>query len=156
LSRRFVDIFVVLYSGHKRQATNFNLKATAGIQLWFSHFYLPINAMASQNGAADPIHAFMQHLTRSGPNDHINNADDGGSIEDHDSQGDRSGDDESGDMPEEGIDQGLDRVGSFIPARPVAVICQQLKQRKNLSPESEAELDVFAASDSINSAFRTL
>jgi len=113
--------------------------------------------MASQHDAADPIHAFMQHLTRSGPNNHINNADDGGSIEDHDSQGgDRSSDDEGGDMPEEGIDQGLDHVGSFIPVRPVAVICQQLKQHKNLSPESEAELDIFAASDLINSAFCTL
>jgi hypothetical protein len=154
LSCQFVDLFVVLYSGHKRQATKFNLKTITGIQLWVSHFYLPINAMASQSGAADPIHAFMQRLTRSGPNDHINNADDGGSVEDHDSQGgDRSGDE--GDMPEENIDQDLDRVGSFIPARPVAVICQQLKQCKNLSPESEAELNVFGASDLVNSAFCT-
>jgi hypothetical protein len=85
LSCQFVDLFVDLYSGHKQQATKFNLKAITGIQLWVSHFYLPVNTMASQSGAADPIHAFMQHLTRSGLNDHINIADDGGSIEDHDS-----------------------------------------------------------------------
>ena len=59
--------------------------------------------------------------------------DDGGSIEDNDSQGgDGNGDDEGGDMPEEGLDQGLDCRGSFIQVRPVAVICQQLKQCKNL------------------------
>jgi hypothetical protein len=58
-------------------------------------------------------------------------------------------------MPEEAIDQDLDCIGSFIPARPIVVICQQLKQHKNISPESEAELDVFRASDLVNSAFCT-
>jgi hypothetical protein len=116
---RFEKYFAVLYSGHKPQATNSDLKAIVCVQPWFNHFYLPSHTMAFQSSANDPIHAFMQRLSRSGPNNHVNDTDDTGSImEDNDSQlGDRSGDEGGGGMPEEAIDLELDSVGSSITAR---------------------------------------
>ena len=68
--------------------------------------------------------------------------------------GDRS-DDEDGiappRAPEEAIDPELTNrvIGHSMPSRSIAAVCQQLKQRKNLSPESAAELDVFAVSSSV-------
>jgi hypothetical protein len=110
--------------------------------------------MASENSAIDPSAAFLQDLLRHGPNDDfVENA--AGGITDNDSQlGDRS-DDEDGvappRAPEEAIDPELTNrvIGHSMPSRSIAAVCQQLKQRKNLSPESAAELDVFAVSSSV-------
>ena len=110
--------------------------------------------MASENGAIDPSAAFLQDLLRRGPNDDfVENAT--GGITDNDSQlGDRSNDEDGiapPRAPEEAIDPELTNrvIGHSMPSRSIAAVCQQLKQRKNLSPESAAELDVFAVSSSV-------
>ena len=100
----------------------------------------------------DPAEQFMQSLLTSGPNDSVLQAQSGVfSTSDHDSQvGDKSDDDDEDiDNVPGVIDPGLVGAGpvaSAVQARPVMETCHQLKLRKNVSPESEADLDVFAVS----------
>ena len=111
--------------------------------------------MASENSSIDPADAFMQNLVQSGPNDVPVGSATGGTGDDDSQLGYRS-DDES-DMalpqaPAQVIDSDLitgRAIGRPTSLQSFAVICRQLKQRKNLSPESAAELEVFSVSSSL-------
>ena len=111
--------------------------------------------MASENSSIDPADALMQSLIQSGPNDMSVGSTTGGTGDD-DSQLGYRGDDES-DMalpqaPGQVIDPDLiagRAIGRPTSLQSFAVICHQLKQRKNLSPESAAELEVFSVSSSL-------
>jgi hypothetical protein len=106
--------------------------------------------MALVDAAEDPFDAFMQRLQDSGPNNwHAT----GGTDDNNSQPPDRS--DDEGEIDRRGtpvnvIDPELDDVRPSLSSRPIAVILWELKRQKNLSPESEAKIDVFAVSSSIN------
>ena len=110
--------------------------------------------MASENRAIDPSAAFLQDLLQRGPNDDFVDNTAGGIADNNSQLGDKS-DDEDGTapprIPEEPIDPELTNhvIGHSMPLRPIAAVFQQLKQHKNLTPESAAELHVFAVSSSV-------
>ena len=108
--------------------------------------------------SGDPLNALLLTLaSQAGPSDYA-----AGSITDENSQPGAISDDENeidgiGGIPAAVIDPELEggpqapELPAQHPARPIAVLYRQLKQRKNLSPESEAELDVFTVSFSSSS-----
>ena len=107
--------------------------------------------------SADPLNALLLTLaSQAGPSDYA-----AGSITDENSQPGVISDDEGkidgiGGIPAAVIDPELEGgpppvLPAQHPARPTAAFYRQVKQRKNLSPESEAELDVFSVSFSSSS-----
>jgi hypothetical protein len=97
----------------------------------------------------NPMAAYMQDLMNTGPNDHgLGLGTDGvGGLGDDYSQAGDFEDEAAGNITQEAIDPGLNRVGHGPPRMgSVGEICRQLKQRKTFSSESQAELDIFAAS----------
>jgi hypothetical protein len=104
--------------------------------------------------SGDPLNALLLTLaSQAGPSDYA-----AGSITDENSQPDVISDDEGeidsiGGIPAAVIDPELEGgpLPAQHPARPIAALYRQLKQRKNLSAESEAELDVFSVSFSSSS-----
>jgi hypothetical protein len=118
----------------------------------------------------DPAEQFMQSLLMSGPNDsvnlqaHLGAFSAGGTSNDASQAADKSDDDNDDDMdnaPGIIVDPGLVSAGSSVQVRPIVETCRQLKLHKNFSPESEADLDVFAVStpvcsNSIPLTWRTL
>jgi hypothetical protein len=102
----------------------------------------------------DPAEQFMKSLLTSGPNDSVLQAQSGAfGASDHGSQvGDKSDYDEDEDIdniPGVVVDPELVGAGpaaSSVQVQHIAETCRQLKLRKHFSPESEADLDVFAVS----------
>ena len=115
--------------------------------------------MIPANGSVNPMFGFMHDLVNSGPNDGDFVPDNAGGMGDdtyypgnnEDTDDDNDGNDATAN-PHQVIDPELDHSAPHrsLPARPVNVaeICRQMKLRKNLSPKSEAELDVFAVCSS--------
>ena len=96
----------------------------------------------------NPMTVYMQDLINTGPNDYnLGFGTDG--VGGFGNEGSQAGDleEEATHIPQEAIDPGLDLV-AHRPShvRSIVEICRQLKQRKALSSESQAELDVFTAS----------
>jgi hypothetical protein len=107
--------------------------------------------------SGDPLNALLLTLaSRAGPSDYA-----AGSFTDENLQpGDISDDEDEingvGGIPAAVIDPELDDGSPPVlpaqhPVRPIATLYQQLKQRKNFSPESEAELDAFSVGFSSSS-----
>jgi hypothetical protein len=117
----------------------------------FASFLLCIMAFA--DGLVNPMFGFMYDLVNSGPNDGDFVPDEAGGMGDDTYPGnkDDTDDDDDNDITPNShqvIDLELDHSAPHrsLPAKPinVAEICRQMKLHKNLSPKSEAELDVFA------------
>ena len=120
--------------------------------------------MAFADGLVNPMFGFMHDLVNSGPNDGDFMPDEPGGMGDDIYPGnkDDTDDDDDNDVTPNSrqvIDPELDHSAPHrslptphrsLPAKPinVAEICRQMKLRKNLSPKSEAELDVFAVRSS--------
>lgn len=110
--------------------------------------------MSSSSGfdlsSDDPSILFLQGLQQSSPNDVSHSQD---SELPRRSTGGRSGSpNESGEEEEFEKDMSIgpqnsppNPLDSMMPGGLVAETCRQLKKRKQFSPESEAELEVFAS-----------